>query len=1614
MAQEIKNTFLKSKMNKDLDDRILPNGEYRDALNISVGRSENDDVGALENIIGNNLITSTDIFPSDVETIGVYASDANESIFIFLTNYKDPNPNEPTPSPDNKSHYIYSYNSASEQYTKLVEGAFLNFSKTNRIIGVNLLEELLFWTDNRNQPRKINVNLAAVSDAVVSSVSASPGASKSAPAPAPPATSSIYYTKEHQISVAKYNPYQSIQLFNRIKIQNTSSSASFITVVGNQTAALLPFVGGTVLTDTISGNEFITITGVTTNGGQTITTCTISPSAAGPITPGPVVLVNSTMTNKSSDDDWPGDPNYLEDIYARFSYRFKYDDNEYSLMAPFTQIAYIPTQKGYFIEGDEDSAYQSTVVDFMKNNVQNIGLVVPLPDEARNIGTNYKIKELDILFREAGATSVKVLESIPISVISEAGATNLYTYDYQSRKPYRVLPEAQTVRVYDKVPIRAFAQETAGNRIMYGNYHDKHTPPINLDYNCRISPKFDFGKFTNFIEYPNSSVKRNRNYQVGFVLADKFGRSSPVLLSAVDKGTESVGGLFFSGSTIYSPYDNNTTDTDIKTWFGDAISLTINSSISSFKNNTTGTPGLYATPVRGTTSGIGYAIVEEGSISSNSYVFTLDPALPNNRNIPSVGDSLRGEYVDYVTITAISQAPSTLTYTVTTNGQVNQSYLWVAPPVTNPVTPVLRFAFSINDLGWYSYKVVVKQTEQDYYNAYLPGFLNGYPVSKDQNAATYPVVNPIVEFPTDELNKTAHVVLLNDNINKIPRDLSEVGPEQRQYRSSVKLFGRVNNFQITSGNVNTANRQYFPRSGNSANARNNVVSTIATAKELEFAPDFVFNSAGLYQLNTNPYIARLSTSESGSENPIGVIMSKPNGDNSAQLGVLSPILTIYETEPQESLLDIYWESTSEGLISDLNSDIETSEGGGAQIQEVAISFSESKLAGDSITGNFYALNAEGQILTETIFRNLSVTNANGNIVTRDFKLINNPQSSSEAGSAYIQLTNAYTFTDISAARDIFTFNFDAEIILLGISQGNASQSITGPLTNAVPNFQTVITALVEQDEEKTELVAEGVITAFNGSSVNQISQIVYSMTVDPPVEGWNIDTVVSSDGSQVSAVITRVPYAAPIGRYEVTVTATDAAGNTGALTAETSFNVLIKPALVNQELLDDLQVETCITNPTQIASNFTNPIWAQARMLIVSNKGSVQSQGFSPLGRYAENAIWYISKEDLDPLGYDNDPNNPVHFRGQEMPEAFQYSSLGGGVNPGNGWSTTIYKINGNNSNHGGNTTHTQGSLTLSFNMSMNTKDATGNIYDFEHSMGVEYVKWYYRFAGESNQDWQLIPSSADANQSPFGMEYPENGDPRAEDRLPWYDQDPNLPPGGFDYNWQNRAELYRTNADKDTMYSSGTRTLNRKDFGRLDEDIEYCVVASQVTSVRCKKEGNPSFGDTAAAWVTVSDLYNAKCVPSFGSNVSENGNPPRVILRSGAADGQTLSDIVIEGQYPNLYTNVYYGEFINTLYTDLDLTEIYKPVDNVNNFINYKYEVPQFDQPRKIDGDEFEYGQLQWAANFDSATGAKLYTVDTVGSIQTSDEPDTELNGLRNPIYNKTTIRNYNLFEII
>ena len=113
MAQEIKNTFLKAKMNKDLDDRVIPNGEYRDALNVSVGKSEADNVGSLENILGNVLLGQT-YLGDGYEIIGFLEDSTNDKIYTFVTNYTDINPDSPTDAPPSSEHYIYVYDAATD------------------------------------------------------------------------------------------------------------------------------------------------------------------------------------------------------------------------------------------------------------------------------------------------------------------------------------------------------------------------------------------------------------------------------------------------------------------------------------------------------------------------------------------------------------------------------------------------------------------------------------------------------------------------------------------------------------------------------------------------------------------------------------------------------------------------------------------------------------------------------------------------------------------------------------------------------------------------------------------------------------------------------------------------------------------------------------------------------------------------------------------------------------------------------------------------------------------------------------------------------------------------------------------------------------------------------------------------------------------------------------------------------------------------------------------------------------------------------------------------------------------------------------------------------------
>ncbi len=1234
---KITNAFIKSKMNKDLDDRLLPQGEYRDAQNIQISQSENSDVGTVQNVLGNVQVFSfqSELGVSGLVSIGILADQDKSDIYLFLTN--------------NTNNFIVKYNNQTSAIDILTQGSYLNFDKNKRVYGITLIEDLLFWTDNNNQPRKLNVQTAI----------GNPN----------------YYTNEQHISVAKFAPYKAPRLVDlsstaAIKPSTMSNAADLPTVlIGvlqwttanlnvdklndgtaiveatdlsewqsydasntpawcyydfnpangevygklynkeaatharlapngyrvakiNDWATLISGVGGIANADRIKSTNSSPVinqqgannwpafyvagtwaegeqgnfdTNVFFNsrpggyadgvGGSGLTGfLKIGGSGTAPNpgnavkywaytagSPAEEVLVSGTNNNivkqaipatgtpgyyvRCIRDDnyqgWNGDPAYMQDKFLTFSYRFRFDDNEYSLIAPFTQAAFVPNQKGYFLEGDEDAAFRSTIIEFMQNNINNLVLNIELP--SGSLYKNYKIIEIDIIVKESDGVVYKVVESIPVDdtfdvlytprtttttaigtitntkivttdllngiipgyyleeingvaltppvlvlaveynptttppqyEITMAGAVTYtngdtfswdyspvpcYKYDYESTKPYKTLPEKEVVRVYDEVPIRALAQETAGNRIMYANFVANHASLYDLDYEISASEK----NLQETTEYPNHNIKQNRNYKVGIVLADKWGRQSDVILSKYDNLLNEFG-EFQKGSNLFHNYKSPNFLPTVNAWDGDQLKIKVNDLIAEDRNfaGIAGYPGAYAKGKYWVTEFsdiINFQPPEKyfrfDSINANeTYVYKLDELFTNWATTYSdyfnTSKYLRGYYNDYIGIVSAT-IDNNGVVTLTTTERVSDEYLFEYTSTTINVSGNKGNAvYDINELGYYSYRIVVQQKQTDYYNVYLPGIINGYPIN---------------DFD-DERNQTGHMVLINDNINKIPRDLKEVGPVQTEFNSSVRLYGRVTNLTGTQ-TASIINQQYFPA------PVPDTVTLIGAQRELFGDADYTTTDTGflnglcLYPgfavqyneesldasgnvsgslrkyTNINPLVARINT-----VNPIGETENEfTNNPNRTYPN--SMYLAIYETAPVESVLDIYWETSTSGLISDLNNAVLSSSTSPLPtgLSTFTFAIEEDDAPGTPVSTAFFPTNSNGNIANTTgeliqVFSydlngnlNYSVNRATVPGGTNEFSLV---QQSN--GSYKMQLNIAQAYLEDSQFTDYYLF-----------------------------------------------------------------------------------------------------------------------------------------------------------------------------------------------------------------------------------------------------------------------------------------------------------------------------------------------------------------------------------------------------------------------------------------------------------------------------------------------------------------------------------------------------------------------------------------------------------------
>jgi len=151
---KLKNTFVQGKMNKDIDERLLPKGQYPHAENIRVSNTDGSDMGAIENVKGNEKLTNLGL--TNAVTIGKFADGSNQKIYWFVTS--------------DEKDLVMEYDKANSIASVLLESTnpdgLLGFNRNYLITGVVKIingdsdKDLLIWTDDLNPPRCINIERA--------------------------------------------------------------------------------------------------------------------------------------------------------------------------------------------------------------------------------------------------------------------------------------------------------------------------------------------------------------------------------------------------------------------------------------------------------------------------------------------------------------------------------------------------------------------------------------------------------------------------------------------------------------------------------------------------------------------------------------------------------------------------------------------------------------------------------------------------------------------------------------------------------------------------------------------------------------------------------------------------------------------------------------------------------------------------------------------------------------------------------------------------------------------------------------------------------------------------------------------------------------------------------------------------------------------------------------------------------------------------------------------------------------------------------------------------------------------------------------------------------------
>ena len=685
---EIKRSFAGARMNKDVDERLIPNGEYRDAQNVkirntdSVGNDGIGDAGTVQNIKGNLELTQSQILSeaystsipfgngSEPKVVGSISNEKNNKAYFFVASPNILSFIFPVASINSKKILadsiieVDTVDSASTPTTKLVvvdkygvvdtranvfanpnqvttfqtftavdasdyrvgmkivafssgsnfeifrstiqnivdneitlydevsfnnfndisavgiffesDNRVLNFDLDVKINAINIIDDLLFFTDGVNEPKKINIkkciegtaqdgsahtqlklsdpkdkdlllDYSGTVDDNALEISLSPAVNndlkidhvtviKKAPRVAP--TLEMKDTDRDGETTAFGLEYDFVGVADLAGITFENGYEFTITSSLIQGANAPNWLPNDILIFNEQSDQSASIVKASINNFDdttgTLELTLISFSSE-------IIAANSDIAGSGV---WDVDIQQKDPLFelkmVRFGCRYKYDDGECSSFGPWSEIAFLPGKFKY----NHKKGFNLGMV----NNLRSLKIKDFIPYQ-RSRDAN--IVAVDILYKPTDSPVCYIVKTIKRGIDPEW--TNYTTSSPQATQPpsnwlfgelvitsemiYKAVDANQLLRSWDNVPRRALAQEIAANRLMFSNYVQGYN--INSVVGLLTSHNFDN---TASIDAPKKSVKTKRNYKFGMVFGDRYGRETPVIANG-----------FLQGSSVNNP-----------------------------------------------------------------------------------------------------------------------------------------------------------------------------------------------------------------------------------------------------------------------------------------------------------------------------------------------------------------------------------------------------------------------------------------------------------------------------------------------------------------------------------------------------------------------------------------------------------------------------------------------------------------------------------------------------------------------------------------------------------------------------------------------------------------------------------------------------------------------------------------------------------------------------------------------------------------------------------------------------------------------------------------------------------------------------------------------------